>query len=192
MQRSKKLTNDEIIQGILEEKVEIFSYLYREGFDSVRWLILRNSGSEEDAKDIFQESIIVLHQKLMKGDFTMSCSVTTYLYSVSRCLWLKELARRKKWDVLSMDEEILLLLDEPDQDDVEKEMLNFYYKQFNQLSNECKKILNLHFKKASIKEITRKLGYKSEVVTMDKKYRCKQRLIKKILKHPYFRNNEGR
>jgi hypothetical protein len=55
-----------------------------------------------------------------------------------------------------------------------------YEKHFSQLSSKCQKILRLHFNNASIEEISRIMGFTNHHYTMDRKYRCKKSLIKRI------------
>jgi len=192
MGRVQKYTDHELLEKIVNEEDDAFVYLYKEVYPSVRWLIIRNGGSEDDARDLFQESVIILHGKLKEEGLILKCSVKTYLYSVCRHLWLKELSRKKKLSFTEIGDEQYVILEENDCSDLEKELMEFYLKQFNQLSKECKKILNLHFRNVSIAEITKRLGYPSDNYTMNKKYRCKQRLFEKISRHPYFKNHDGR
>ncbi len=192
MGRVQKYTDHELLEKIVNEEDDAFVYLYKEVYPSVRWLIIRNGGSEDDARDLFQESVIILHGKLKEEGLILKCSVKTYLYSVCRHLWLKELSRKKKLSFTEIGDEQYVILEENDCSDLEKELMEFYLKQFNQLSKECKKILNLHFRNVSIAEITKRLGYPSDNYTMNKKYRCKQRLLEKISRHPYFKNHDGR
>ncbi|WP_431215013.1 RNA polymerase sigma factor [Puia sp. P3] len=49
-------------------------------------LILNNSGYPDDARDIFQEAMIVLYEKVRSGTFELNCQLKTYLYSVCRRL----------------------------------------------------------------------------------------------------------
>ena len=44
--------------------------------------MLNNNGNEDDAKDIFQESIIVLYEKVKAGKFELSSKLKTFIYSV--------------------------------------------------------------------------------------------------------------
>ena len=57
----------------------------------VQSLIINNNGTADDAKDIFQEAMIVLYEKARSGTFELSCQIKTYVYSVSRRLWLKKI-----------------------------------------------------------------------------------------------------
>jgi len=193
MKELKQFSNEELIRGLLDEKQEIFHYLYTYVYQSVQWMILSNNGTEEDAKDIFQDAIILMYQKLKKGHFVLNCAFTTYLYSVCKLMWLKNLARKKKNPSIGKDEAEYILLDECPDSEYELELLELYYKEFEQLSRECKKILHLHLRNVPIKEITKALGYKDDRRTSDRKYQCKRYLRNRILTHPLYKKlNEGR
>src|SRR5258708_8068179 len=62
----------------------------------VQSLILNNNGYPDDARDIFQEAMIVLYEKVKTGSFELNCQLKTYLYSVCRRLWLKRLNQSKR------------------------------------------------------------------------------------------------
>ena len=56
-----------------------------------------NGGSKDDAADLFQETVIVLYQKVKAGNFDLQCLLKTFLYSVARRLWLKKLQQQQKY-----------------------------------------------------------------------------------------------
>jgi DNA-directed RNA polymerase specialized sigma24 family protein len=59
-------------------------------------LVINNNGDEDEAKDIYQEAIIVLYNKVKRGDFELSSKLKTYIYSICRRLWLKRLKATKQ------------------------------------------------------------------------------------------------
>ncbi len=42
--------------------------VYSQNYTSVERFIINNSGTSEDAKDIFQEAMIILYEKLQRDD----------------------------------------------------------------------------------------------------------------------------
>src|SRR5690606_897349 len=68
----------------------------QEFFPTIRYLIKKNTGNDEDAEDIFQESLIVVLKNVQKDDFYLTCSFLTYLYSISRNLWMQKLKTKRK------------------------------------------------------------------------------------------------
>src|SRR5438105_1297170 len=63
----------------------------------VQSLVINNNGTTDDAKDIFQEAMIVLYEKARSGTFELNCQIKTYVYSVCRRLWLKKLQQANRF-----------------------------------------------------------------------------------------------
>ncbi|MDQ1152448.1 RNA polymerase sigma factor (sigma-70 family) [Sphingobacterium zeae] len=92
--KSVLLENDEqIIEGIKDGNSFAIDAIYKRYYPSISHMILQNNGREDEAKDIFQEAVIVLYDKVSKGNFELSSKLKTYLYSICRRLWLKQLNR---------------------------------------------------------------------------------------------------
>ena len=62
-------TDSEVILGILNNSESVLKRLYLAYFPMVLQLIINNNGNEDDAKDIYQEAIIILYNKVKEGDF---------------------------------------------------------------------------------------------------------------------------
>ncbi len=179
--RDIKLYSDkEILEGILREDKNVISYLYHTSYKTIRHLVLTNNGSEEDAQDVFQETIVILYRKVKEEELVLTSSLKTYLYSISRLLWLKELDKRKKYTELDVQEEFIDLEDNIDLLIALNDRLKLYREKFEELSEDCKKVLRMFLEEISIKEITRIMGYSSEQHTKNRRFRCKKSLIKRI------------
>jgi len=79
-----------------EIKILRLKQLYKAHYPMVLNLVLTNSGSEQEAKDVYQEAIIHFYERLQQAEFVLVCKIKTYLYAVSKRLWLKRLAEQKK------------------------------------------------------------------------------------------------
>jgi len=176
-----KYSDAELLSGLLTRDERILKAYYTLYFKSVRRLVLLNTGNEEDARDLFQEVLLVLFQKVRQAHFKLTSSLGTYLYSVSRYLWLKELGKRK-WinnnpsdveDFIDMDSDIGEISEY-------NERLFIYRSHFDKLSTACKKVLRLFMEGHSINEITHFMGYRSEQYTRNRRYLCKSMLINSI------------
>ena len=86
-----------LLQGLARSDKKAIEIIYRENYNMVQSLIINNSGSTDDAKDIFQEAMIVLYEKVRSGTFELNCLIKTYVYSVSRRLWLKRLQQMNRY-----------------------------------------------------------------------------------------------
>lgn len=181
--RSAKISDEELLNGLVSSNKTVLRQFYTLFFRSTRRLVLLNSGNEEDARDLFQEVLLVLYQKARHADFTLTCALGTYLYSVSRFLWLKELTRRKRESSGFMDEEEFV---DPDADvseiNEQNERWLIFRKHFDKLSEDCRKVLSMFNQGYSIAEITVIMGYNSEQHTRNRRYRCKLSLMERIKK----------
>jgi RNA polymerase sigma factor (sigma-70 family) len=93
--------------AITEQELEIFravgnnektaiESVYKENYALIQHFVVSNNGSEDDARDIFQEAMMVLYEKSRQEDFELTCQIRTYLYSVCRRLWLKKLQHNRR------------------------------------------------------------------------------------------------
>ena len=97
-------TNDQIlIEGIKKQNEKVIAEIYNRFFPSVRQFIYRNNGSLDDARDIFNDAIVVLLLKARENTLDLKCSLKTYIYAISRNLWLKKI-KAEKIDFISYEE----------------------------------------------------------------------------------------
>jgi RNA polymerase sigma factor (sigma-70 family) len=146
-------------------------YVY---FPVIRKMIVKNSGTRQDAEDIYQEALIILMRKSKEDGFALSCSVNTYLYSVCRYLWNDQLkARSKKVEVDFLKVEPVL--QDAQIPSAVKEEADFKLAEqaVSKLGEQCRKLLQwFYFDKLALKEIAQRLRFASEKVAKNQKYRC--------------------
>ncbi len=173
-------TDREVVLGILNNSEEALNKLYIGYYPMVLQFILNNSGDEDDAKDVYQEAIIVLYDKIKGGSFELSSKLKTYLYSVSRRIWLKKLAQQSKKtnniadfeDVLAVDEDFEIHEQKDQQFDQMKKALE-------SLGEPCKTIIqDFYIHNLSMQDICEKFGYTNTDNAKTQKYKCLQRLKK--------------
>ena len=184
-------SDEQILKGVLRHDNLILQYIYKQYYYKINYFIKKNQGSEDDASDIFQETIIVIYRKLKENDLIFEkSSFAGYLFSVSRFLWLKQLEKRRIErerlnDTLPFQEN---LYDENLVELVDKnERYGLYQKHFATLSTDCQKLMQLFFEKVPLKEIAKVMGYKSEKYAKTRKYKCKELLIKRIKQDTEFK-----
>src|SRR5258708_31043925 len=84
------------VEELRKKNTTALKQLYKTHYPMVLNLVLANNGSEQEAKDVFQEAIIHFYERLQQVEFVLTCKIKTYLYAVSRRLWLKRLAEQKR------------------------------------------------------------------------------------------------
>lgn len=142
-------------------------------YDTIKSYVLSNSGAEEDARDVFQDALIILCERVSKRDFQLEGSLKNYLFGVCRYRWFAVLRDRKK--SATLHEPVLASSEMAAVDEhLEREARFTALEQaMKGLGNECKKLLQwFYFKKTSLKEIGKRLGLSSENAAKTRKFRC--------------------
>lgn len=185
----KKLTLGQIIEGIRKRDNKVLSIIYKEIFPVVRYYVTSNGGSHEDAKDVFQESIIIVFKQINENKVKIKTGFEAYLYGIARRVWLKILRNReihdRSIDKMEDPEPIYHPADTLIEDDLE---MRLFRKHFLSMGEECQQVLKMAIEGISNEEIAEVMGYKNEKIVRNKRYKCKEALIKKIKEDPEYRN----
>lgn len=183
----QELTVDNILQGIKDKDTRVLDFVYDNYYQMIKSFISKNQGSEEDARDIYQDALLVIYQKSIRENLSLSCSFNTYLYSVCRLLWLKKLDNKKQQIEVPVDRDEMIELDSSIYEWSEKnERYSLYKEHFNKLSFSCQKVLELFLAGVPLKEIANILGFKSELYAKKRKHQCKEKLVNSIKGDPGF------
>ena len=179
----KRLTDDEIIEGLRKRDNRVLQYIYKNSFNAVKQLVIHNAGSDSDAEDIFQETLIIIFKKLRDDDdFQLTANFTTYIYSIARLIWLKHLKQIKKIEIdpLNRDMEERIEFEEPLPVEDKDLRMAIYQRTLSQIPEDCQKILRLTTEDVTSREIARRLGFRSEGYVRKRRHFCKEYLVNKI------------
>ena len=179
-----------LLQGLARSDKKAIEIIYRENYNMVRSLVINNSGSTDDAKDIFQEAMIVLYEKVRSGTFELNCLIKTYVYSVSRRLWLKRLQQMNRYvpAIENLQDGVQVEEDVEENERINSEFLAME-KAIGSLGEPCKSLLEAYYlEKKSMHEIAQFFGYTNAENAKNQKYKCLVRL-KKIFFAQYKNGN---
>ena len=182
----KSENNEKILlEGLAASEKKAIEAIYRENFNMVQSLVINNNGSADDAKDVFQETMIVLYEKVRSGSFELHCQIKTYIYSVSRRLWLKRLNQLNRYSppaeslehTVPVEDEI----EEHEKRNIELEMME---KAIVSLGEPCKSLLEAYYlQKQNMQVIAAHFGYTNADNAKNQKYKCLMRLKKIFFTH---------
>jgi RNA polymerase sigma factor (sigma-70 family) len=146
----------------------------------IQSFILNNSGIQDDARDIFQEAMIVLFEKARTENFELSSQIKTYIYSVCRRLWLKRLNQMSRYsgNLDNMEETIPV---EEELESHEKRNADFILMEtaMSKIGEPCKSLLDAYYiQKKHMQEIAADFGYTNADNAKTQKYKCLMRLKK--------------
>jgi len=167
------MNQDKIIALIQTGRHEkAFARLYR-FYPKVEKHICINSGSSEEALDIFQDALVVLHRKISAGISDKELSVEGYLITTCKLLWSNELRKKK---VRAGDDSSLQSLVHEDEINqlLEKEVkMRAVENIILRLGEKCRQILEqFYFHAVSMEHIAEKFGFKTVESAKVQKYKC--------------------
>jgi len=189
MNKKSRFSDSELVEAISEKHLleQAILQLYEEHAEITRSFIMGKGGTEQDADDIFQETVVSFIDSVQKGKFRQESGIRTFLVSISKHLWYNEIRRKQR----AGNREKLFEADrEPEEDGVseaiqDRELKNQLNRLLQELGESCKKILELfYYENLSMKEIVSHLHYENEQVVRNKKYKCLQQLTEKMKQNP--------
>jgi RNA polymerase sigma factor (sigma-70 family) len=180
-----------LLQGLACSDKKAIETIYRENYNMIQSLVVNNNGSADDARDIFQEAMIVLYEKVRSGSFELNCLIKTYVYSVSRRLWLKRLQQMNHYSQVSDNLQETIPVEEEIE---ENERINYEFQAMDRaissLGDPCKGLLEAYYlNRKNMQEIAQSFGYTNADNAKNQKYKCLMRLKKIFFAH--YKNGNG-
>lgn len=171
----------QLLAQLTQRNENAWRTLYRQHFGMVRHLVTSNSGTAEQANDVFQDALVVLYENACKPNFQLTASIKTYLYSVCRNLWLKQLRTAKKHANIA-DCEQFIEVTIPETATENERQLAVMEACMQKLGEKCQKLLTMfYYAKASMETIAGELGYTNAANAKNQKYKCLMQLRKLAL-----------
>ncbi|PIQ21659.1 MAG: RNA polymerase subunit sigma-70 [Cytophagales bacterium CG18_big_fil_WC_8_21_14_2_50_42_9] len=173
-------SDEALLAGIRNEEESALAYLYKHHYPMILHFVQNNNGTEDEAKDIYQEAVIVFYEKIRDQSLELNCQIKTYLYSICRRLWLKRLALKNRFAGMVTDSDSFIPVEEELAEIEEKEAK---FKKMGEalvlLGEPCKTLIeDFYIQDLSMQSITEKFGYTNADNTKNQKYKCLMRLKK--------------
>lgn len=154
--------------------------LYENNYRTIEKYVLNNSGSIEQAKDVYQEAFIVVWRNIQLDKFypENENALAAYLCQIARNKWADHLLRSKHFKKNTSLNDLAHKLPEEIEEDEDKDdrFIDNVKKYFEKLGENCKEVLTrFYYKKQSMKEIAEHFAW-TDASARNNKYRCLQKL----------------
>lgn len=176
-------------QALLDNDNRVIAEIYTLFSARIARFVRTNNGTDDDARDIFQEALIAITRQARRPDFVLTCPFEAYLYCVCRGKWLNELKRRQRAAVTISeaggfkDMEQADALADTTLREAERDRLFRHF--FEKLAASCRQLLRLAWSGISMEEVSKELGV-SYNYARKKKHECVSQLITHIRNSPEF------
>lgn len=185
-----KYSDDEILQALKSgHDRDVLKYIYNTHFPKVNRYIKHNSGDQDAAFDIFQDSIMVFYRYVMEDKFDPKYDIGAFIFAVSKNLWLNRLRKESREIVLpeyvdfsDTGGNIVDHIITREREEAVSEILA-------RLGERCEELLRYSiFYRMKNTEICEKMGFSTENAVKTRKYKCMQKLITYIEERPGLKN----
>ena len=152
--------------------------LYESNRRPILAYVARNNGTLDDAKDLLQESLVVLWERVRSGRFEYKARLNTFIYATVKNMWSQRLRARNR--------EISGDLDPDEHEDFSASILEnliateqaaMVRDALGKIGEQCRKLLLLfYWEELSMDDIAEQLGFANADTVKAKKYQCKKAL----------------
>lgn len=164
------MKDSEILERISRGDERMLDRLYKKYYRMMTNIVLSNNGTEQEAKDVYQEALLVFWQKTVSGKLVLTSKISTYLYSICLNQWRKELERKSRLSSEEVESSYDLPHDALERARIVRECIE-------ELGDVCKKVLSLHyFDGLTMSDIATQMGFANTDTAKTKKYKCKKKL----------------
>ncbi|WP_299887352.1 sigma-70 family RNA polymerase sigma factor [uncultured Lacinutrix sp.] len=179
---------ESFLNALVKGDSKTIAKIYETNFYLVRKFILQNKGNEQDAEDIFQKALLQISVRHRKEGISINSSFDAYFFTVCKNLWRRELNSYKKR--VTNKEFVELVSDYRDNSLalIEQKRQELFVEKLNEISTNCKEILNLFFARMPYSEIVENTEYNSESVVRQRVFKCKKKLTELIKNDIRFRS----
>lgn len=176
-----KYTIGDFVRDFNSDSRKLFEFIYKTFYPHIRTFILKNKGNEQDAKDVFQEGVIAVIRNVENKSADPDALVISYLFSICRYIWKRSYNIHDTRVLNENDLSYQYGFEEVEIEGLDESIENgIFQRNFLKLGKKCQDLLSMTLNKIPAREITKKLGFKSENFVFKRKHQCKEQLIKMI------------
>lgn len=137
-------------------------------------------GSEQNGKDMFEESFLIFERQVRTGHFRGESSLVTYFHGIVRWQWLAFRRKNKPTADLDAQPEMSSEDHSPEEILISEERRVILSGLMTQVGERCQKLLGLFQLNYSMRDIRELMGYASDQVAANEVHGCREKLKKVI------------
>lgn len=159
---------------IIVNREELFIELYKKAFPGVAKYIGENGGSFDEAKDIFQDALVIYYEKIRANKIDIRTSEKAYLMGIAKYLWIKKFNSNKETGNIEEEKNIA---DQQQETTSGSKLLEL----LTTAGTRCMELLRaFYYDKLDIAAIAGKFGYSGTRSATVQKFKCIEKLRDKV------------
>lgn len=176
------MTDREIYEGLQRNDRAVMAHIYQQYFRGVSRYVVENGGLEEDALDVFQDSVIALYLNVQNGKYEPRADsrLGTYLQAIGKNVWRAKSRKSRKLPIVALEPTRELPEADDEHDEALLDRVADLQTAFAGLGEKCRRLLRLYYyEKLSLRRIAELMTF-TEKTAKNNKYRCMQTLRAKL------------
>ena len=188
MSHKKNHEDQKYIEGLKQNNSFVIQSIYEKFAPKVINYIKQNSGDEDRAKDVIQETLMTIYNQAHEKDLQLTCPFDAYFFLLCKRKWLNQLKKQDtkgvtiNEELLSNDDDALELAFETT---LFEQQHVLFEEMFQKLGQSCKDLLKATFKIKSMEEVAESVGV-TYAYARKKKSLCIGQLTKMVQSSPNY------
>jgi DNA-directed RNA polymerase specialized sigma24 family protein len=151
---------------------ERFVQLYKEVFPVVVKYISRRQGTLEQAKDIFQDALIIYYEQVLRTEKQIEQTEKAYIFGIARHLWIHQFKLGVNYEPLS--DKIEQLVENVNDERISDRQL---MRLLMNAGERCVSLLKtFYYDKLSMTEVAERFGFRNERSATVQKFKCLEKV----------------
>ncbi|MDF9799631.1 DNA-directed RNA polymerase specialized sigma24 family protein [Catalinimonas alkaloidigena] len=151
-----------------EVREQLFLALYQKAFPLVAQYISKRGGAFEEAKDVFQDALVIYYEKVLTAQDTHVQHEQVYILGIAKHLWLKKFRKEQPSTTLDHTDADIMVEEAAEQPSSTK-LLRF----LESSGRKCMDMLRaFYYDKLPLADIAQRFGYSGIRSATVQKYKC--------------------
>jgi DNA-directed RNA polymerase specialized sigma24 family protein len=157
------------------EREKAFITLYKKAFPPVAKYVNKMGGTFDDAKDIFQDALVIYYEKSVSASLILQTNEQAYLLGIAKHLWAKKFRESIRHSPL--DDSDLDFVNEDEAQPSEGKLMHY----LETAGQKCMDILKaFYYDNLPVNKITELFGYSGVRSATVQKYKCMEKIRETI------------
>ena len=165
---------------------EVLDFLYKDTLPVVRNYVMVNSGTMEEADDLFQDAVLYLYNMVYDNKIPDIKNIGGFIFRAAKNSWINKAKKNRRKIPLENTYELVdygvdslsIIIDEEKQD-----ALNSL---FDKIGEVCKQVMTMQvYQRLSMEEIAMKMNLGNANAAKAQNYRCKKKLAELVTQEPH-------
>lgn len=169
----------DIARQLRTHREAAFEQLYKDCFPQVARLVKALGGDYEDARDIFQDTLVIMYEKAVEGRLDIHSSPPAYAMGIAKHLWLRQ--RRENAHLLTFSE-VEKEIDIPEDIVQPPERPRLRLFRFLEVAGrKCMEILQaFYYQRMPLSEVAREFGFANARSATAQKHKCMEKVREQV------------